>query len=565
VTGSASNGGSPGTESPSTSAHGISFGTAAAAIILLDAIIAFGLIGVGGDFPLSDDWSYAHAAREMCQHGRIDFLPWTGASLIAQAFYGSLLCRVFGFSFTTLRISTLILGALADVGVLQLVRTLGFSTKLALFAALVFALSPLRVNLGFTFMTDLPFACFAIWAAVAYARGLRDTRRSDLLAGAALAAIALLIRQHGLFVAAAASLLALASAERTWRDRLSDAFACAATPALAFVAFHAWLYLIHGAPSGMTNKATEAVGMTLLGTGNVAFRALMTTGILLFPVSCLVGRDIFAKQARALFVAAAVFSGLWTFSYYHEATVFPYLPNVLRDFGVGALTLRDTHFLGLPAPHSLFAESKLLGLFNGGFVVFSTALLGGAWIGALRRTSTSPIRFVLVAGALLALGSLLHASYYFDRYLLPILPFAIVAALVGARSSNDDRIGTPAWAALALVAFFSVAGTHDYMAWNRARDTAVDRLLERGVGIEEIDAGMEFGGWNLAAELDRWPNKAEVRIGRSAEDKSWWWVIDDRYVVSMQPLPGYSIYDEEAYSEWLVPGTAKIYVLERAG
>lgn len=561
----ASNDGSPRTQSPSSSAHGISFGAAAAAILFLDTIVAFGLVGVAGDFPLSDDWSYAHAAREMCENDRIDFLPWTGASLIAQAFYGSLLCRIFGFSFTTLRVSTLLLGALADLGVLQLVRTLGFSTKLALFAALVFALSPLRVNLGFTFMTDLPFTCFAIWAAVAYARGLRDGRRSDLLAGAALAAIALLIRQHGLFVAAAASLLALSSTNRTWQSRIADAFACAATPAFAFVAFHAWLYLIHGAPSGMTNKATEAAGISLLGTGNVAFRALMTSGILLFPVSCLVARDIFSKQSRALFLAAAVLSGLWTFSYYREATVFPYLPNVVRDFGVGALTLRDTQFLGLPAPHSLFSHSKFLGLFNGGVVVFSTALLGGAWIAALRRTATSAGRFILVAAAFMALGSLLHASYYFDRYLLPILPFAITAALLGARDSSNDRIGATAWAALGLVAFFSVAGTHDYMAWNRARYTAVDRLLAEGVGVDEIDAGMEFGGWNLAAKLDRWPSNDDVRIGRSAEDKSWWWVVDDYYVLSMQPLPGYRIYDEQSYSEWLVPGTAKIYVLERAG
>ena len=113
------------------------------------------------------------------------------------------------------------------------------------------------------------------------------------------------------------------------------------------------------------------------------------------------------------------------------------------------------------------------------------------------------------------------------------------------------------------MAFYSVAGTHDYMAWNRARYTAVDRLLSEGAKVEEIDAGMEFGGWHLAVKLDRWPSDADVKIGRSAEAKRWWWVVDDRYVVSMQPLEGYEIRNEETYPEWLVPGQGTIYVLER--
>jgi 4-amino-4-deoxy-L-arabinose transferase-like glycosyltransferase len=548
---------------PAAKAHRIPPLAAAAVILLVDAIIAFGLIGAGGDFPLSDDWSYAYAARELCESGHIDFLPWTGASLIAQAFYGSLLCQIFGFSFTTLRLSTLVLGAAADLGVLQLVRSLGFSTRIALFAALAFALSPLRVNLGFTFMTDVPFACFAVWSAVAYTHGLRDGRRSDLLAGAALAALALLVRQHGVFVAIGAAAVAALAADRSARDRLGDAFACLATPALVFVAFHAWLFFVHGAPPAMTNKAAEAAGLSLMGTGNVAFRALMTTGILLAPVACLIARDIFSRQARSLFVAAALLSGLWTFSYYREATVFPYLPNVLYDFGVGALTLRDTLFLGLPPPHSAITGSPVAGFFNGGLVVVLTALLGGAWIGVLRQPHDNRIRFVLACGALLALGSLLHASYYFDRYLLPILPFATAAALLGARHPSEDRIGGVAWTALALTAYFSIAGTHDYMAWNRARYAAVDRLLAEGVSVEEIDAGMEFGGWNSAAKLDRWPSDAEVRIGANVDGKSWWWVVDDRYVVSMQPLDGYEIRSEDTYTEWLVPGRGTIYTLER--
>ena len=67
----------------------------------------------------------------------------------------------------------------------------------------------------------------------------------------------------------------------------------------------------------------------------------------------------------------------------------------------------------------------------------------------------------------------------------------------------------------------------------------------------------------MAAKLDRWPTDEDVQIGRDDSEKSWWWVVDDRYVISMKPLSGYETRTEDAYSEWLVPGRGKIYVLER--
>ena len=48
----------------------------------------------------------------------------------------------------------------------------------------------------------------------------------------------------------------------------------------------------------------------------------------------------------------------------------------------------------------------------------------------------------------------------------------------------------------ASMALFSIAGTHDYLAWNRIRWDLGNELLAQGVDPLHISAGFEFGGWH---------------------------------------------------------------------
>jgi hypothetical protein len=78
-----------------------------------------------------------------------------------------------------------------------------------------------------------------------------------------------------------------------------------------------------------------------------------------------------------------------------------------------------------------------------------------------------------------------------------------------------------------------------------------------------IDGGVEFNAWHLAPTLGTWPTDAEARSGQPDTVKSWWWVIDDRYVASFHPLPRYAVRDRVPYARWLVPGTGEVLILER--
>ena len=234
-----------------------------------------------------------------------------------------------------------------------------------------------------------------------------------------------------------------------------------------------------------------------------------------------------------------------------------YLTNVVYDLGLGALSLRDTLFLGFPPPvrlgHGLALSLTIL-------ATASAASLGAACTTGLARIRTPVPAFLLLAAGFLFAGTLLHTRYYFDRYLLVVVPFMLAAVLALEPLGRGRSLG---FAFAAILACYAVAGTHDYLAWNRARFAGLDALIATGVSPAAIDGGVEFNAWHLAPTLGTWPSDEAVRVGQPETARSWWWVVDDRFVVSFRPLAGYAVHEDIPFARWLAPGTGHVLILER--
>jgi hypothetical protein len=110
---------------------------------------------------ICDDWSYIKTTQILAATGHIAYNGWATAMLGWQLFLGAFFVKLFGFSFTAVRLSTLIV-AMATGYLLQrtFVRA-GVREGNATLATLAFILSPLFVPLAFTFMTDV-FGVFTI-------------------------------------------------------------------------------------------------------------------------------------------------------------------------------------------------------------------------------------------------------------------------------------------------------------------------------------------------------------------------------------------------------------------
>ncbi len=289
------------------------------------------------------------------------------------------------------------------------------------------------------------------------------------------------------------------------------------------------------------------------------------------------------------------------------------LPLAGNSFGfnsafiVGSPTLRDTFEKMLPhlptAPTAFWIALTLVA------VAGAVLLLQPLGRGLLRRESWPALMAALtIALYLLALGFM---GTFFDRYVVWAVPFAAVllvfergspwlsgvascatglhkwlsgvascatgpdSALAGQSGGachhaheasfvrRDTRrpycaeYGTRVVVALLLAAslLVSVAGTHDYFSWNRARWAALDELTQsRGVPPTQIDGGPEFDAWNNY--LHHWV----VRPGRS-----WWWVDRDDYIVAFGPLPGFREIMRLPWTRWMPPGEGSVVVLYRPG
>src|SRR5262249_41975781 len=133
-----------------------------------------------GDFPLNDDWAYGSAVRTLLEEGDLRFSDWTATNLIAQVLWGAMFCLPTGFSFTALRVSTLVLGLIGVVATYGLLREARAREGLSLFAALVLAFNPIYFSLSFTFMSDVPFVAIAAASSWLCTIGLRRDSRLQI-------------------------------------------------------------------------------------------------------------------------------------------------------------------------------------------------------------------------------------------------------------------------------------------------------------------------------------------------------------------------------------------------
>src|SRR5438270_4469697 len=102
-----------------------------------------------------DDWSYVKTAFVFARTGHIVYNGWATAMLGWAIPWAALFIKLFGYSFTAVRLSTLPL-AMASVYLLHasLIR-FGITSRNAIIGALTLGLSPLFLPLAASYMTDV--------------------------------------------------------------------------------------------------------------------------------------------------------------------------------------------------------------------------------------------------------------------------------------------------------------------------------------------------------------------------------------------------------------------------
>ncbi len=516
------------------------------ACLLLSAawIATAAWLGIDGEFPVSDDWAYAHTVRVLHETGRFERLEWTWVPMLTNAGVGWLFSSLFGFSFESLRLSSLFMGWAGMLGAFALCRQLGAATLWSALAAAVYAWSPLHLPLSFTFMTDVTFAALTNGSLVCLARGLPSLDWRWLGGGALFAAAASFSRQPGmgLFLAAIFVVLVSRASLVGW---------------LAFLGAGLALFLLALAPERVRGALElnwylrSIVGEPQTALHNL-FRAapvvMFTLGLLLAPFA--VAQPLRRPRAVALVAAGACAAALVAGLAKLGRGIPPGI-DWLFDFGIGT---------GAHLEVGAFPRMPVAAAWT---VAAVAGVAAGLALTQITRTlvlrSRGPDRTSLWLVALypaIYLGALGIRSPFFDRYLIVVL----APALALLTCALPER---PSWRRLAVVALavlpvacFSLGATHDWRARERARSQLLAALLAEGISPIRIDGGTPFN-----ATHNYGPVRFPKEVGRP-------FMVDDEYRVSFRPrIEGYRLLRERSYPTLMPPRTdaaARVFHREAA-
>lgn len=532
-------------------------------------VVLVALVHPVGDFPLNDDWVYALAVKSVLETGYFQFPSPSMANVGPQVYWGALFCLPFGFSFTALRFSTLVLGLIGVVALYGLIRQFKVDAKTALFGALTMAVNPIYFGLANSFMSDVPFITLVLIALYFIVRGLQKDSTPLILIGLVITYFAILIRQFSLVILLGFALAYPVKKGFTFLN-LVKVTALVLLGALLHIVYQYWLMHSGRTPATDVHTIPYIYQPSLINSAKKATVGLIYIGFFVLPFIVAIWPSKFQsldkKSKYLLFAIIAYVLLLLGFLVITDQKL-PLLGNILMDSGLGPLTLRDTFNLKLNIPvipQSVNIIWSVITFFSvivvGASIYFVGLATHEAWLKykktECRETTAEYALILAVAISYLVILLIVVSRFtFFDRYLLLFLPLAILLlANIKLKQSVTipPRYVIPG-VIIVLYAIFSVGATHDFLEWNRTRWIALHDLVNnKKIPPRKIDGGYEFNGWFLYdANYKQSPTK------------SWWWVDDDEYVLTAGPLSGYVEFKRYPVNRWLKLTAADIIVLRR--
>jgi len=514
-----------------------------------------------GNFPLNDDWVYGLAVKSILEKGDFRLPSPAHANLFFQAFWGALFCLPFGFSFTALRFSTLTLGLIGATGTYGLLREVNANRKISLLGALLVVVNPLYFGLANSFMTDVPFLALSILSFYFLIRGLKRESITEVILGLCLVYINILIRQYAIVILLSFA-LAYAVKKRFKLKFLFASFVIFSSGVLLHIFYQKWLYSTGRTPEIAENLFRNASSIKLhFHKGSFILISLVYIGCFISPIIAIFFvkklKEISRRQKTITIFSMSSFFVVMMGGLIWQRRTMPSTGNVLRYFGLGPLNLRDTSLLKVNLPY------YSLGLQVFWFIVTAIGVLGAFLLLyylclTIIKTFSQSEKWlnVLILSAILIYLFLFGVRYPFDRHFLFLLPLFMVLLVISNNYINEQDIGKKITAFALTMIFiwggFTIAATHDYLAWNRTRWQALNDLMEQGVTPEYIDGGYEFNGWYL--------NDIKYQKQRG---KSYWWVNRDDYMISSGLLKGYQEVKRYPFTRWLLLKQDNVFVLHR--
>jgi hypothetical protein len=542
-----------------------------------------------GDFPVNDDWAYGWTVRNLLETGHFQLADWTATNLLPQALWGTLFCLPFGFSFTALRLSTLILGLAGVITTYGLLSEAGASSRISLFCSLIIALNPIYFALSNSFNSDIPSFTFAVVSVYFLVRGIRLDSRGAILTGLIFTFIAILNRQSSIVILPAFGIIYLVRNGLTFKN-----FIKAFLPTLAGMLINAgysyWLDFTKQKPLLYGFQVEKLMETVTNGPGTIAFTYgqnvwlfSIYVGAFLFPFLMLQFAQQFKKYSflqKQLSLGLTLFLLTIGLILISKGTQMPLTGNTLVPLGLGPSSLGDYNSLEGHRYFRVFVRGcwallTLAGLIGTSILIQYFLIAIQSLLNRKKRIGQAALVLFLLISTflyLLPIGGV-SKSFWFDRYLILPLPLLMASIFILTRpffdKSNLRRsIVIFAYISLFCCGIFTISATHDFLLQKRVHWLALDNLMRRShVLPSQIGAGFEFNGWyHFGASLKTCnPNFHQTTVSH-VDWGSFTCLWDDQnseYTVGYTPKAGYQQQAQYQYRRWLPWRKEVLYVLRK--
>jgi hypothetical protein len=522
-------------------------------LLVLTWLITIFLVNPIGEFPINDDWAYAKNVFEISVHKKYYVDDWPAMTLVSQTVYGSIVSLLFGFSFTLLRISILLLAIASTVVLYFLLKRRSGNNTVSFLLTSGFSFGQIFCALSFTFMTDIFFLSFVIFSVYSLVCYLDNFKTRNYLFYIFFCLVAVLNRQHGLLL----PLLIIFPLLRGTKLNLKKIIS-ALLPFAVCISFHIGYrfvlrvyspqHRVHGLETFFNTLSAINLSERYLRAGDI----LMVAGWILIPCSIFLlfaplASDRRKRITRLIFIFGSVM--LVTLPAINH---FP-LGNVWGVNGIGPKTLKEyfvqssEHFA---TPYYLRIIFSVLALISLGVILYHTLFRKKHFFqNEIFSRGFSLAIFFFLATYFVFL--VLNESYL-DRYVLPLAFFLLVLNVPEIGTLKRGTFFFPG-IAVAILFITTVFQVKDFMNWNRTRWKAIGDLNALGINEHFIDGGFEYNAWYK-------PGKG---YETTPDNKSWYWVDRDDFLVSGIKRENYSVKRIYCYRHYLPFTMDTLYVLEK--
>lgn len=499
----------------------------------LTPIIFYVMIRPYAEIGINDDWAYIKTTQVLAQTGHIVYNGWEAAMLGWQAYFGAWFVKLFGFSFTAVRFSTVIEAMTTAFLLQRIFERAGLNSWNATLATMCFVLSPLYLPLTYTFMSDVPGVLCIVVCLYMCLRAVAAAGERSAMAWVGLAALtnalggtARQIAWLGVLIMVPSTLWLL---RRNRRVLIAGCLFWIAGIGIAVAAMHWFARQQYILPE---SAIPDRIGQeSLLHLMRIGWRSTGQLAFLAIPVLLMFAGSLRSWNRRKVVAVATVLLcfAVPAIVLIVIGDVNPLLAPFVSDY-MTASTVERLDAIAAQGLHLPAAWNSLHIFLTGATVLGIVSLAACLFAGKDRRPSLKQTetegawrRFCVIAGpfsmayaALLGLVVLRNDTYnFFGRYLLPLLAILLLVLVRFYQQRVREHLPWLIVLPIAIFGGFAVTATHDTFALYRGYASAIGRMQSSGVLAANIDGPWEFEGWTEIEKTGH-VNDSRIRVPQDA-------------------------------------------------